>query len=200
MAKEDVIGLAMQLDVSNIRQGVAEVNKLIKNSKQEFLNATAGMEKWSSTSDGLKAKLTQLNKQLDAQNKLVAGYKAEIERVNKLDGDHSRELDKLKEKLSKAETEVKKTQASIDKYSSSLDKAIEQEKKENSTLGQLERTIKNQRSELDKLNDQYKNAVIQYGKNSKEAKELAGEIKTLTRASTVKKGVTLCDICKHEKI
>ena len=27
-----------------------------------------------------------------------------------------------------------------------------------------------------------------------------GEIKTLTRASTVKKGVTLCDICKHEKI
>lgn len=180
MAKEDVIGLAMQLDVSDIRQGVAEVNKLIKNSKQEFLNATAGMQKWQSTSEGLKSKLTQLNKQLDAQNKLVAGYKAEIERVSKLEGDHSRELDRLKDKLSKAESEVKKTQASIDKYGKSLDKAIEQEKKENSTLGQLERTIKTQKDTLKKLDDEYKNAVIQYGKNSKEAKELAGEIKTLT--------------------
>ena len=180
MAKEDVIGLAMQLDVSNIRQGVAEVNKLIKNSKQEFLNATAGMEKWQSTSEGLKSKLTQLNKQLDAQNKLVAGYKAEIERVSKLEGDHSKELDRLKDKLLKAEVEYKKTQSSIDKYSTSLEKVVTDERLENSTLGKLQKTMSEQRATLDRLNNEYKNAVLQYGKNSKEAKELARQIKAVS--------------------
>ena len=78
MADENIIGLAMQLDVSDIKEGVKEVNKIIQSSKDEFKNATAGMDMWSKSSEGLNAKLSSLGKQLSAQEKLVAGYEAEI--------------------------------------------------------------------------------------------------------------------------
>lgn len=95
MADDNVIGLAMGLDVTDVKAGIKEVNKIIKSSKDEFNNATAGMDKWTKSSAGLNAKLSQLGKQLDAQQKAVAGYEAEIERVKNLEGDHSEQLSKL---------------------------------------------------------------------------------------------------------
>lgn len=110
MADENVIGLAMQLDVTDLKSGIKEVNNIIKSSKDEFNNATAGMDKWTKSSEGLNAKLSQLGKQLDAQEKAVAGYEAEIKRVSESEGDHSEQLANLNKKLQKAQAEVKKTQ------------------------------------------------------------------------------------------
>ena len=180
MAADNIIGLAMNLDVTSIKEGLSEVNKLIKNSKSEFANATAGMEKWQKSSEGLNAKLKQLGSQLDAQKKLVSGYEAEIKRVSALEGDHSAQLADLNSKLQKAQAEVKKTETQISKYERSLTDVTRAEKEQNSALGQLNTTIGKQEKELKSLTDEYKSAVIQYGKNSKEAKELSGQIKKLS--------------------
>lgn len=180
MAADNIIGLAMNLDVTSIKEGLSEVNKLIKNSKSEFANATAGMEKWQKSSEGLNAKLKQLGSQLDAQKKLVSGYEAEIKRVSALEGDHSAALADLNSKLQKAQAEVKKTETQISKYERSLTDVTRAEKEQNSALGQLNTTIGKQEKELKSLTDEYKSAVIQYGKNSKEAKDLAGQIKNLS--------------------
>lgn len=108
MADDNVIGLAMQLDVTDLKAGIKEVNQVIKSSKDEFNNATAGMDKWTKSSEGLNAKLKQLGTQLDGQQKIAAGYEAEIKRVSETEGDHSAQLEILKGKLLKAQTEVKK--------------------------------------------------------------------------------------------
>lgn len=180
MADENVIGLAMQLDVSNIKEGVKEVNKIIKSSKDEFNNATAGMDMWSKSSEGLNAKLGQLGKQLSAQQKLAAGYEAEIERVKNQEGDHTEELAKLNEKLQKAQNEIKKTQSQMNHYGDSLVEVQREEKDANSALGKLTDTISKQKKELGNLTKDYKSAVLQYGKNSREAKDLAKKIKQLS--------------------
>ena len=180
MAADNIIGLAMNLDVTSIKEGLSEVNKLIKNSKSEFANATAGMEKWQKSSEGLNAKLKQLGSQLDAQKKLVSGYEAEIKRVAAQEGDHSAQLADLNSKLQKAQAEVKRTESQISKYERSLTDVTRAEKEQNSALGQLNTTIGKQEKELKSLTDEYKSAVIQYGKNSKEAKELSGQIKKLS--------------------
>lgn len=180
MANDNVIGLAMGLDVSDLKTGLKEVGKIVQQSRNEFNLATAGLDKWTQSSEGLTAKLDQLNKQLDGQKKVVAGYKAEIERVSKLEGDHSVQLEQLKAKLQKAEAEVKKTESSIKKYSDALDDVNENNRKANSELGKLTTTIKKQKEQLADLGDEYKDAVLTYGKNSKEAKSLKKQIETLT--------------------
>lgn len=176
----NVIGLAMQLDVTDIKTGIKEVNKTIKSAKDEFTNATAGMDMWSKSSEGLNAKLSQLGKQLNAQQKAVSGYEAEIERVKNLEGDHSTELEKLNEKLQKARNAVKNTQSQMSHYADSLKTVEREEKDANSALGKLTKTINDQKKELGDLTKDYKAAVLQYGKNSREAKDLAKQIKDLS--------------------
>lgn len=180
MADENIIGLAMQLDVTDLKSGIKEVNNIIKSSKDEFSNATAGMDKWTKSSEGLNAKLSQLGKQLDAQEKAVAGYEAEIKRVSESEGDHSEQLANLNKKLQKAQAEVKKTQGQMSHYSDTLKDVQRTEKEENSTLGKLTKTISDQKKELGDLTKDYKDAVLTYGKNSKEAKNLADKIKNLS--------------------
>lgn len=185
---ENVIGLAMQLDVTDIKAGIKEVNSIIKSSKDEFNNATAGMDKWSKSSEGLTAKLGQLGKQMDAQQKAVSGYEAEIERVKGLEGDHSAQLEILNKKLAKAQAEVKKTNSQISHYSDSLKTVSRAEKEAGSELGKLTKEINDQQKEVNDLSNDYKNAVIQFGKNSKEAKELAAKIKTVSKSLDENKG------------
>ena len=180
MAKDNIIGLAMGLDVSDLKAGIAEVNKTIKQSKAEFENSVAGLDKWQKSSEGLSAKLKQLNSNYTSQQKIVAGYKAEIERVNSLEGDHTQQLQKLQDALIKAETNVKKTELSIKSYSDKLASARAEEQKSESSLGTLTATIKKQSDELNDLKSEYQNAVLTYGKNSKQAKALAGEIENLS--------------------
>ena len=180
MAEENVIGLAMQLDVSDLKTGIKEANKIIATSKDEFKNATAGMDMWSKSSEGLTAKLDQLGKQLSAQEKIAAGYEAEIARVSEQEGDHSEELKKLQGQLQKTQNAIKETQKNISHYSESLSEAQREEKDANSALGKLTKTIGDQKKQLNNLTNDYKAAVIQYGKNSTEAKALARQIKDLS--------------------
>lgn len=179
--ENNVIGLAMQLDVSDIKAGIKEVNRSIKSSKDEFNNATAGMDKWTKSSEGLNAKLKQLGTQLDGQKKIVAGYEAEIERVKNLEGDHSAELETLKGKLLNAQTAVKKTEQSMSHYKDVLSDVTKKEKEENSTLGKLQKTLADQKKKQADLTNEYKNAVLQYGKNSREAKDLAKQLQALSK-------------------
>lgn len=180
MAKDNVIGLAMGLDVADLKAGINEVKKLVKQSKDEFNLATAGLDKWTNSADGLTAKVNQLNKQLDAQKKAVAGYKAEIERVSKEEGDHSLQIEKLKEKLTQAEIAVKKTESSLNKYSNSLSEITAENKKSESSFALLTQEISEQKNKLSELEYEYKDAVLTYGKNSKQAKSLAKQISNLS--------------------
>lgn len=177
---DNIIGLAMGLDVADLKAGLNEVKKELKTAKQEFNLATAGMDKWTASSDGLTAKLKQLDKQLASQKKVVAGYQAEIERVSQLEGDHSEELERLRAKLVDAQIAVTKTEKSIEKYNSQLSDMVAEQSKAESTLGQLTDTIKEQEARLAELGDEYRNAVLQYGKNSKQARTLKGEIQQLS--------------------
>lgn len=122
MAESDknVIGIAMNLDVTDLKSGLAEVNKEIKKSKDDFAAVTSSMDNWQKSTDGLTAKIKQLDTQLAAQTKAVAGYKAEIERVSKLEGDHTATLDRLRAKLKSTEQSFNVTAGQVKRYEASL--------------------------------------------------------------------------------
>lgn len=190
--KDNNIGIKISTDIADLKSGIKSIKDEISRADKDFQKATAGFDKWSTSSEGLEAKLTQLNTKLTSQKKSVELYKDEIERVSKLEGDHSVQLQQLKDKLESAEIAVSKTEKEIKHYSNSLEDVTKKEKEAETELGKLTKTISEQESELKDLQTEYKNAVITYGENSEEAKTLAKQISKLSdeldeNKNTVKK-------------
>ncbi len=180
MADKNIIGIAMELDVSDITSGLAQVQKGISESQTQFKKATAGMDNWSKSSEGLSAKLDQLNTKLELQKKGASGLEAEIKRLQESEGDHTQEIEKAQAKLTNYQIGIANTEKEIRKYESSLTDVKKKEKEAESATAKLSEELKSQKSKLTELEREYKDTILTYGKNSDEAKELAGQIKTLS--------------------
>ena len=178
--KQNTIGMSFTADTIDLKNGIKQVKDEIAKADKEFQKNTASMDKWSNNTEGLTAKLTQLNTKLDAQKRSVELYQKAIEEVSAKEGDHSVELENLQKKLVDAEIAVKRTEKEVRKYSTSLEDVQAKEKESSSSLGKLTDKIKEQEAELSDLEDAYKDTVITYGKNSKEAKALKGDIEKLS--------------------
>lgn len=120
MADEEVT-TSLNVDITQFKKALSDANRYIRMANAEFENATAGMEKWSDSSDGLQAKITQLNKVLDGQEAAAAALRLEYERVCQEQGENSKGAQELAIKLNKQEAACKKTSASIKKYEGDLE-------------------------------------------------------------------------------
>lgn len=177
--KDNVIGLKARIDTLDLKSGVKEISKYVKEADNAFKNATAGMGKWSESTEGLTQKLKQLDKELEAYDAEIQAYQKEIARVSKLDGDRTKQLEALNDKLNKSIRNYKNTEQSISHYNDALSKIEKNNKKAESSLGKLTKKISDQKSKMADLKDAYKSTTLEYGKNSKEAKELEEQIKKL---------------------
>ena len=182
---DNVLGFIAKIDVTDLKAGLSQVKQAIGQTRDEFTASTSGMEKWQTSTEGLSAKLKQLNTNLEAQKKAVELYEKEIERVSSKEGDHSKTLEILSKKLQQAKNSLASTEAQISKYSKSLETAKAKEEEQNSALGKLNSSIKEHETKLKTLENRYKSAVLQYGKYSKEAKAVARQTKET--ASNLKK-------------
>lgn len=54
------LGASFEIDVTNLKAGLTQANRLIKESKSEFKAAAAGMDDWSKSEAGLNAKINSL--------------------------------------------------------------------------------------------------------------------------------------------
>ena len=120
MAENEKVTTKLEVDVSDFKKGLSEANRAIRLANSEFDNATAGIGKWSDSADGLRAKLTQLNKTLDAQEAAAEVLRKEYQRVVAEQGENSKGAQELAIKLNKQEAACKKTAAQIEKYAADL--------------------------------------------------------------------------------
>lgn len=81
MANGETLGASFSIDVTDLKTGLAQANRLIRESETEFKAAAAGMDDWSSTSDGLNAKIKSLNSITDIQKKKVNALQSEYDRL-----------------------------------------------------------------------------------------------------------------------
>ena len=120
MANEEVT-TSLNIDITQFKSALTEANRYIRMANSEFDKATAGTEKWSGSADGLRAKITQLNKTLDAQEAAAAALRLEYDRVAAEQGENSKGAQELAIKLNKQEAACKKTAAQIKKYEGDLE-------------------------------------------------------------------------------
>ena len=139
--KDNYIGFAMGLDVTDLKAGLQETKRQITTAGKEFKNATADMDNWKESSEGLQAKLKQLSTTLEMQKKVVNGYQAELDKTVEKFGENSVQARNLRDKLLDAETAVKKTQKSLDYFNGELERVQQEEKEATSVTGKLTRAF-----------------------------------------------------------
>ena len=118
---DNYIGIAMGLDVSNLKAGLSEANKQIQLANSEFKAVSSGMEDWTKSTEGLTAKVNQLTSVLDMQERKLAGIKAEYDRVVAAQGEYSEAARKLKVQLNNQQAVVNTTKRELTNYKETLD-------------------------------------------------------------------------------
>ena len=119
------IGVAMGLDVTDLKAGLSEANKQIQLANSEFKSASSGMEDFSKSTEGLTAKVKQLDTILKMQKSKLAGLEAEYEKVSKSQGENSEAARRLKVQINNQQAVVNKTEREFNNYTETLKDAEE---------------------------------------------------------------------------
>lgn len=117
---ENYIGVAMGMDVSDLKAGISEANKQIQLANSKFKAATAGMDDWTKSTDGLNAKIEQLGSVLDMQKRKLSGLEAEYKKVAAEQGENSEAARKLQVQINNQTAVVKKTEREYKNYKTTL--------------------------------------------------------------------------------
>lgn len=122
-SSENYIGIAMGIDVSSLKAGLADANKQIQLANSEFKAASSGMDDWTKSTEGITAKVKQLDTVLQMQKSKLAGLNAEYDKVVKSQGENSEAARKLKVQINNQQAVVNKTEQEFNNYSETLKQA-----------------------------------------------------------------------------
>lgn len=116
-------------DVSELVKGMQTAKRQIALANAEFKSATAGLDDWGKSADGVSAKLVQLDKTLKNQKDILKSLEDQYELTVKEMGESSKEAENLKIKIENQKASISKTEKQIDKFNDTLNDVTEAEKK-----------------------------------------------------------------------
>lgn len=111
-------------DISQLKAAMQQAQRAVKLANSEFKAATAGLDDWSSSAEGLQAKCKQLNSTLDAQKKQVKLLEEQLEKTVKVYGENSAEADRARIALNNQQAAMSKTEKELNNYEKELDDCI----------------------------------------------------------------------------
>lgn len=121
MAKENNTTTVFKADITDFKASMQEAARLVRLANSEFKAATAGMDDWSSTTDGLTAKTTQLNRILDAQKRQLDTLETEYRRVAAEQGEDSIAAQELQIRINNQRAAIGNTESQLRTYEQRLD-------------------------------------------------------------------------------
>ena len=172
-----------------------EFNSAIKKSNNEMSELRAEMKLnetqmagTGKTIDGLEKKHKLLQAQLDAAGDKTNALSEKLKSAEKYFGANSDEASKLRTQLTNARTAQEKLEQSVkacadelEDYKQSMSDAGNEAKQAATQTEKMTDKLDRQERELKDLKDAYAETVIQYGRNSREAKDLAKQIGKLSK-------------------
>ena len=177
----------MRMDISNLKKSMQEARRQISMARSEFKAASAGMDDWGSSTEGLSAKLEEVNKVAAAEKSKLADLKKQYEIVAKAEGENSAAAQNLSIKINYQTANVKKAETEFSKFSTKLqelereqDAAAQSAQVHTGKLEELQKEITIQEKALQNLKRGYASAALELGENSDQAKDLAGQIRKMS--------------------
>ena len=180
MASGNETTTKFKVDISELKKGIQDANRQIKLANAEFKAASASMENWGKNADGLSAKISQTEKVLKAQKTILRDYEKQLALIVAEYGESSKEADEMRIKIENQRATVIKTEKSLGDYKSKLAELEAEQKKAGGAYDSLKAKIAEQEKRLESLKAEYSNVVLEQGKNSDSAKDLAGQIYKLS--------------------
>lgn len=187
MANNNETTMRYNADISGLKKGLADANRQIRLANAQFSAASSAMDNWSSSADGLTAKISQLEAVQDAENKKLQLLQQQYDLTAAAMGENSTEAQELLIQINRQQTNINRVNSELNNYRSQLDQVANTtddagDAAENnvSAYDRLSNTITDQEAELKRLQDEYKNYVVEGNGASEEARRLAGEISDLS--------------------
>ncbi len=180
MANKNEAKIKFTAETGDFNKQISKSNDEMAKLRAELKLNDAQMKTTGSSVEGLEQKQKLLGNQLSvAQNKTEA-LSSKLAKAADIFGENSTEVTKLQRQLANAKAEEERLKQAINICNNELNEQKTAAKQAESATAKLTNEIESQQSELDGLKSDYVEAVLQYGKTSKEAKTLAKEIKTLS--------------------
>ena len=107
-------------DISQLKSAMQQAQRQVKLANSEFKAASAGMEDWSDSADGLKAKLKQLDTTLKSQKTQLSLLETEYEKTVTVYGENSAAADKVKIAINNMKASIANTEKQINGYNQEL--------------------------------------------------------------------------------
>lgn len=191
MAKGEEITTKFRVDVSDLKSGIAEANQQIKLANAEFKAATAGMDDWSKSADGIKAKLSQLDSVLAAQKSKLEAYNEQLKRQQTAYEENGKRAAELRAKLEElASNGVSKTSKEYKDYENALAACEAEQEKNKKSLDALKITVLDQQAAVNKTEAEvgkYTTALSDLEKGAddadKETEDLSKSVKESGKAA-----------------
>lgn len=130
MANNERLGASFTIDTTDLKAGLAQANRMIRESESEFKAAAAGMDDWTSSADGVSAKIKQLNTTTDLQRKKVEALQKEYDRLvaDGLDPT-SKQAVELRTKINNETTALNKNEKELEKQTKALEEMGDESEK-----------------------------------------------------------------------
>lgn len=120
MATQNEVGGKFTIDISDLRAGITEANRLMRLADSEFKAAAAGMGDWTQSADGLTAKANQLNRAVDLQQAKIDALQQEYMRVADAQGENSAAAQNLMIRINNETAAMNKNKKSLEDVEAAL--------------------------------------------------------------------------------
>lgn len=107
-------------DISELKSAMQQAARQVKLANSEFKAATAGMDDWTDSADGLSAKIKQLNTTLNAQKSQLSSLEKQYKLVSEEQGENSKGAEELKVKINNQKAAIANTEKQLDNYENEL--------------------------------------------------------------------------------
>lgn len=170
-------GAKFTIDITNLKSGISDANRMVRLAASEFKSAAAGMDDWKTSEDGLNAKLKQLSTTADAQRAIVDALAKKHAEVAKEKGEDAAETQNLAIRLNNAQAALNKTEKELGETKSALSELKAGTSQADDGLEEVEDSSKRAGNAIDDAGDKAKESG---GKFSAAFGAIAGVAQSVT--------------------
>lgn len=109
------------VDISELKKAMQDAKRQIQVANSEFKAVSSSMDDWSKSTDGLQAKLKQLDNNLKSQKTILRSLESQYEAVVREQGEGSAAADRLKIAINNQRATINSTEREIGTYTHALD-------------------------------------------------------------------------------
>ena len=142
-----------KVDISELKAGIQESNRLIRLANSEFKAASSGMDNWADSTDGLSAKIKQLNTVQAQEEKKLENLEEQYRKTVEAQGENSRGAQELAIKINNQRAAVNKISAELSTYEDRLGLVEEAHRNAERSGNSFEDELKNLERALDDAGD-----------------------------------------------